>query len=227
MVYEKLIFPVERSWGLPVDAKGKWRTRYSGDHLNSPIIWDGLVDPILPIHIEVFLIRGDTCECWYPDMGWEIKDEEGRKRMERIMEVTPSPAYRTEDGRIIWQHRPMYHPHDECYILMGTDPNNPLDLGGEAHIWLGLGDRSEEHTITKPSLVWIPKGLVHSPNMFKNVRKPFFQIIVVPDHPTVVEYGVNEWPPNYKPFPPKPEGAIDLKTVKLIGPKPTHRFTFP
>jgi hypothetical protein len=137
MVYERFIFPIERSWQLPVDEKGRWITFHPDDHYNMPIIWDGLVDPILPIHVEVFFIRGDTCECWHPDKGREIKDEVVKKALERHMELSPGPAFRSEDGRIIWQHRPMYHPHNEAYLFVGTDPNNPLDLGGRNIFGLG------------------------------------------------------------------------------------------
>jgi len=227
MVYERFIFPVDRSWYLPVDEKGRWRTFHPDDHMSPPIVWDGFVDAILPIHIEVFYIRGDTCECWYPDKGWEIKDASMKKSLERMMELSTGPVLYTEDGRIIFNHRPMYHPHDECFIYMGADPNNPLDLGGEVHIWLGLGERAEEHVITKPSLVWIPKGLVHTPIVFKNVRRPFLKIVMVPNYPYLIEHSVNEWPPNYKPFPPEPKGYVDLKTVKIAGPKPVHKLTYP
>jgi len=228
VVYERFIFPVERSWGSPVDEKGRWRTFHDADTMNPPIIWDGLVDPILPIHIEVFYIRGDGCECWYPDLCWEIKPEVLKGRpMEEFMKISPGPHFQTEDGRWFWQHRPMYHPHNEAYLFLPTDISNPLDLGGEEHLWLGLGDCAEEHVITKPTLVWIPKGLVHTPHMFKNVRKPFLKIVIVPDHPTVVEHSVDVWPRDYKPFPERPPGAIDKKTLKIVGPKPIHKLTFP
>jgi hypothetical protein len=52
-------------------------------------------------------------------------------------------------------------------------------------------------------------------------------MIIVPDYHTVVEYGVNEWPPYYKPFPEKPKDYVELSKVKIVGPKPIHKFTYP
>jgi hypothetical protein len=41
-----------------------------------------------------------------------------------------------------------------------------------AEIEIGLGPEREIHTITSPTAVFIPKGMVHCPLDFKRVDKP-------------------------------------------------------
>jgi hypothetical protein len=223
-MYEKFIYSIDRAWFS--DKTQLLTGTHPDDHFHSPIVWDGLSVPGLPIHVEVYTVRGDTTN-WYPNKGFEVRDEKSKSVFEKFMEISPGPFCRADDGRIIVSERPMYHPHNEYYIFFGTDPNDPTDLGGEAHLWLGLGNRAEKHVINKPSLVWIPKGLVHCPLVFRNVRRPFKWVVIVPDYPYVVEHGLNEWPPDYEPYPKAPRGYVDLTKIKIVGPKPTGSETFP
>ncbi|MEM2424755.1 MAG: hypothetical protein QXU81_07575 [Candidatus Bathyarchaeia archaeon] len=205
MTYEKFVLPLKNAWPLG-------------------LIWDALTAPELPVHIEVFHISKEGTMC-YPDKGFEIKDEKAKSFLKnKVMQISPGPFYLTEDNRTILHSRPMYHPHDELFILVGTDPENPTDLGGEFHIWLGLGERAEKQVIKEPSVIWIPRGLVHGPFVDKPIRRPFM-LIVIALYPYLVEHGVNEWPPDFKPEEPKRE-YVDLRKVKVIGPKPTDPRTF-
>jgi hypothetical protein len=62
------------------------------------------------------------------------------------------------------------HDFDMYLVFCGMDPKNMGDLGAE--IELSFGDEGEKHVITKPTTVYIPKGLKHNPLNFKRVDKP-------------------------------------------------------
>lgn len=64
------------------------------------------------------------------------------------------------------------HSHDfDMYLhFVSYDYQHMDDLFGE--IVIGLGEEQELHTITKPTSVYIPAGLVHCPLIFKRVDKP-------------------------------------------------------
>jgi hypothetical protein len=76
--------------------------------------------------------------------------------------------------------------------------------------------RAEKHVITKTSAVFVPKGLVHGPIVFKNVKRPFKEIVIFTG-PVLVEYGIEDWPPDYvPPKPPKDLPTVNTKKTKLI-----------
>jgi hypothetical protein len=62
------------------------------------------------------------------------------------------------------------HSHDweEVIAMVGADSENPHDLGGTMSLVLG----GETHYFNKSSLVCIPKGLVHCPWKFHDIKKP-------------------------------------------------------
>jgi hypothetical protein len=67
---------------------------------------------------------------------------------------------------------PLAHTHDFDEVLgfIGTDPENPRDLCGEVEFWLG----DEPHILTKSCVVFVPKGLKHSPLKVLRVDRPIF-----------------------------------------------------
>jgi hypothetical protein len=64
------------------------------------------------------------------------------------------------------------HSHDfDMYLhFISYDPENMNELGAEIEI--GLGEEQEMHYINTPASVYIPKGMVHCPLIFKKVDKP-------------------------------------------------------
>lgn len=182
-------------------------------------ILDGVSFPGFTHHVELFTWTKDGTD-YYPDKGFEYSlgslPAESRIWIEDLMKVSPAPQFRTEDGRMLYVHRPMYHTVDEIFVFVGTNHNNIMDLGGEIELWLGIGDRAEKHVINKPSIVYIPAGLVHGPLMARNVRMPIKQLIFYPQ-PQIREHGVNEWPPDYRPYPETPSRYVDVRNVKLMS----------
>jgi hypothetical protein len=71
---------------------------------------------------------------------------------------------------------PHTHDYDEVIAFIGTDHDNPYDLGAEVELWLG----DEKHIITKTSLVFIPAGLKHGPLVFLKVDRPVFHYTTGP-----------------------------------------------
>jgi len=71
---------------------------------------------------------------------------------------------------------PHTHDYDEVIAFIGTDLNDPYDLGAEAELWLG----DEKHIINKTSLVFIPAGLKHCPLVFLRVDRPVFHFTTGP-----------------------------------------------
>jgi len=68
------------------------------------------------------------------------------------------------------------HDYDEVIAFIGTNPDDPYDLGAEVELWLG----DEKHIITRTSLVFIPAGLKHSPLIFLKVDRPVFHYTTGP-----------------------------------------------
>jgi hypothetical protein len=81
--------------------------------------------------------------------------------------------YMTEPYEDVYPHT---HKGNEILCFVGGNPKNINDF--DAEIEIALGEQGEIHTITSPSVVSIPGGLVHGPLRFKRVTKPVFSIEV-------------------------------------------------
>jgi hypothetical protein len=67
---------------------------------------------------------------------------------------------------------PHKHNCDELLFFISTDPENPVDLGGEVEI--ALGEDWERHVVTTSGVVCIPKGVQHCPIYMRKVDRPFY-----------------------------------------------------
>jgi hypothetical protein len=70
------------------------------------------------------------------------------------------------------------HNFDELFLFLGADPHDTLNLGGVVESWLGEGDEAEMFEITKATGIWVPAGMVHNPQYFKKVDRPFFMVVI-------------------------------------------------
>jgi len=68
-------------------------------------------------------------------------------------------------------HPAHIHENAEYLIQVGTNVDNPFDLGSE--IELCMGKEMGKHTITRPTVVYVPPGFIHSPWTIKKVNQPF------------------------------------------------------
>jgi hypothetical protein len=67
------------------------------------------------------------------------------------------------------------HEYDEIILHLGTDPNNPEDLGGEIEI----GVDGETVTINRTSAIYVPKGMKHGPLVWKKFERPHLELTIM------------------------------------------------
>ena len=68
-------------------------------------------------------------------------------------------------------HPPHMHKEPEILILIGTNPDDPTDLGAECELQMGM--EREKHIITKSTLIYIPPLLVHCPWIIRRTDRPW------------------------------------------------------
>jgi hypothetical protein len=71
-------------------------------------------------------------------------------------------------------HGPHTHPVPEVLVALGSDPENPEDLGAEFELYMGT--EMEKHIINKSALIYIPENTVHCPFTITKVTRPFLFI---------------------------------------------------
>ena len=71
-------------------------------------------------------------------------------------------------------HGPHTHPVPEMLAALGSDPENPTDLGAEFELFMGT--EMEKHVINKSTLIYIPENTVHCPFNINKVTRPFIFI---------------------------------------------------
>ncbi len=81
--------------------------------------------------------------------------------------------WRSSDKALVDTHT---HEFDEVLGFLGSNTEDPHDLGGEIEIWLD----DEKHIITKSCMIFIPKGLKHCPYFFRRVDRPILHLLIVP-----------------------------------------------
>lgn len=91
-----------------------------------------------------------------------------------------------------WPHT---HVADEMYFFIGTNPEDPMDLGGELELWIGAGDDAEKLTITRTSAVRIPAGTPHLPFVVRRVERNFI-MCAMPLAPMMHDWEVIPAQPN-------------------------------
>ena len=77
-------------------------------------------------------------------------------------------------GEIVMEANAHAHEFDEIVTVFGTNPDDPRDLGGEVEFWL----EDEKYILHQSSIIFVPKGTVHCPTIFRNVQRPIFHYIV-------------------------------------------------
>jgi hypothetical protein len=60
------------------------------------------------------------------------------------------------------------HPYDEIIGFIGTNPDDPTDLGAVAELWID----DEKYTITESFLAYLPKNVPHCPLTVADVKRP-------------------------------------------------------
>ena len=71
-------------------------------------------------------------------------------------------------------HGPHVHNDPELLVALGTDPDNPKDLG--AKMEMCMGPEMESHIITESTMIYVPAKFVHAPFRILEVTRPFLFI---------------------------------------------------
>jgi len=71
-------------------------------------------------------------------------------------------------------HGPHTHKDPEVLVAIGTNPDDPRDLGAELELY--MGEEMEKHVITESTLIYIPANLLHCPFRVTRVNRPFLFI---------------------------------------------------
>ena len=88
----------------------------------------------------------------------------------------------TEPNPNISEHT---HDYDQLLMFVGTNPDDPLDLGAELELQL----EGEKHIINKTTAIYIPKGMKHCPITHIRVDRPYrnFTISLQGDYKSIRE----------------------------------------
>lgn len=74
------------------------------------------------------------------------------------------------------------HTHDypEIIIFLGSNSEDPYDLGGEIEFWM----EDEKYDLTRSCFIWVPRGMKHCPMVVKRVDRPIIHLgsSVKPDY---------------------------------------------
>jgi len=81
------------------------------------------------------------------------------------------------DGSFVNKHK---HDYEEIFMFLGTDRNDPQDLGAEVEFWIGEGKDQEKIIFTTSSSIYVPPGVAHFPQIWRNVKRPVFTVVVMP-----------------------------------------------
>ncbi len=76
---------------------------------------------------------------------------------------------------------PHKHNCEEIFLFLGTNKDDPNDLGADIEFWMGEGKDAEKLTFNTSSLLYMPKNVTHMPIIYKNVKKPILLVIVSPE----------------------------------------------
>ena len=66
----------------------------------------------------------------------------------------------------------------EIVLLIGSNPKNLRDLGGEVEWGMGEGQDAERFILTSTTAIYVPNGLVHGPLIFNRVDRPILNIAI-------------------------------------------------
>jgi len=80
------------------------------------------------------------------------------------------------------EREPHTHNVDEYLIFLGGELPD-LFSSFEAEVDFCIGEEQEKHLINKPTIIFIPKGMVHCPLNFRKIVKPIlFHAILLSHH---------------------------------------------
>jgi hypothetical protein len=89
---------------------------------------------------------------------------------------SPRPVLTREQMEKMPGVAPHVHAFPEVLTFLGTNPDDPADLGGEIEFWL----EDEKFLLTRSFLAYIPAGMKHCPLKVYRMDAPMFHYTVGP-----------------------------------------------
>jgi hypothetical protein len=84
--------------------------------------------------------------------------------------ATATIGWQVFKAPVCWE-TPHIHKYDEFLMFLGAElPDLCKSFDAEIDFWMGA--EMEKHTITSTTIIYIPKGVLHSPLNFRAIRKP-------------------------------------------------------
>ncbi len=79
-------------------------------------------------------------------------------------------------------HPPHIHKYAELLFHIGTNPDDPMDLGAEVEMY--MGPELERHVFNRTTCIWIPPNFIHSPWKPVKIDRPwiFIEVNQGPEH---------------------------------------------
>jgi hypothetical protein len=62
-----------------------------------------------------------------------------------------------------------YQSYDEVFVYLPTDPHDTLSLGGKIVAYVD----EKPYSFTEPIAIFVPGKVLHDPNYFKRVDRPY------------------------------------------------------
>ena len=122
-----------------------------------------------------------------PDWFSEIYKQWGRRLLWMDSNVVPgafqmnlSWYVNAPDMRPLFKHDEHSHDFDELIGFIGSNPDDPYDLGGVIEV----GINGELHRLTKSSIIFMPAGMKHLPLSIISLERPIlhFSISMNPEY---------------------------------------------
>ena len=127
-------------------------------------------EPIDEKYVPPFLSKGRAIPQLPPHLHFAGEEHlDGANMMISVMCIS-EPFLMREDAHA--------HDIDKYMCFLGGNPMDIKDFGAEVE--LCLGEEEEKHIINSTTVVYVPKGLLHSPLNFKRVDKPIIFMDIMP-----------------------------------------------
>lgn len=75
---------------------------------------------------------------------------------------------------------PHKHDYEEVFLFLGTDAKDTGKLEAEIEFWIGEGKDMEKVVLTTSSAIYVPPGVAHFPQVWKNVKQPVMCVTIMP-----------------------------------------------
>jgi hypothetical protein len=153
--------------------------KYFINHDNEKWRWPKEMRPVMA-HMEDAVAKGS----YFYLVHWVFPAEGGG------IGVVNSEIWKTQYGeraQVMFNHPMGGHPphiHKDAELLfhIGTNPDDPMDLGAEVQMY--MGPEMEKHTFNKTTVIWIPPNFIHSPWKPIKTTRPwiFIEVNQGPSH---------------------------------------------